>query len=76
MTLSWRMESEGVMFRLDFELKSFLVISMAALLVAAQFGWHAWRASTRQADTFAAIAATVDTELAPTRRHHPELKLL
>ena len=25
---------------------------------------------------FAAIAATVDTELAPTRRHHPELKLL
>ena len=30
----------------------------AALLVAAQFGWHAWRASTRQADTFAAIAAT------------------
>ena len=30
----------------------------AALLVAAQFGWHAWKASTRQADTFAAIAAT------------------
>lgn len=30
----------------------------AALIIAAGFGWHAWRASTQQADAFAALAAT------------------
>lgn len=29
-----------------------------AFLMAAVFGWHAWRSSSRQADAFAALSAT------------------